>query len=220
MAFSPDGAYLALALPDGTIRLQSGPREDDLLAVLDGVQGEVDGLRFSPDSRRLAALGADNAVHIWDLETRQRVRAAGLAAIQNTLINKLTINAEASRLAIGDQVWDVASGARLDSSSWYLRGILSAPREDTALYLERTRVTLSRVSTGDILRDIAPFDPEVLRVVAATPDGAFVAVKQYGGEEEVWPRCMTSQAARWSGRSGAMATTSARWRSARTAGCS
>jgi eukaryotic-like serine/threonine-protein kinase len=67
---SPDGALLAAAGAGDEIFLLSA-RSLQWLHVLDAGQGEVNGLAFDPASRRLASVGDDGTLRIWDLETRQ-----------------------------------------------------------------------------------------------------------------------------------------------------
>jgi len=53
---------------DGAIKLQD-PATGKLLHSLEGHEGSVDTLSFSPDSRILASSGVVGAINLWDLST-------------------------------------------------------------------------------------------------------------------------------------------------------
>jgi DNA-binding beta-propeller fold protein YncE len=68
VAFSPNGKVLASAFGStAQISLWDTNSWQELGQALSGSQGEVDALAFSPDSRMLAAGGADRLVHLWDI---------------------------------------------------------------------------------------------------------------------------------------------------------
>lgn len=70
--FSPDGARLASAGADGTIRIWDAASGEQI-AILQGHTSSVLDVAFLADGRRVVSAGADGTVRVWDLETGEQV---------------------------------------------------------------------------------------------------------------------------------------------------
>ncbi len=73
VAFSPDGALLASAGQDGTIRLWDAATHQAVGEPLTGHAGPVNQVAFSPDGALLASASEDRTVRLWSVGTGQTV---------------------------------------------------------------------------------------------------------------------------------------------------
>jgi WD40 repeat protein len=74
VSFSPDGKMLAVGYLEGRLQLW-GLEEEKLIRELEGYQGEVLDLAFSPDGKILAAIFGypDFAIQLWTVPEGERL---------------------------------------------------------------------------------------------------------------------------------------------------
>jgi WD40 repeat protein len=134
VAFSRDGTFIAA----GTGVAGSAPGTGNEIMVWNAATRELVGelvghtrpvrrLEFSPDSQRVASIGADKTIRIWDINTRQEqlsVQAHSQAGYC------LAFSPDGRRLASGSndinaKLWDMSTGRELLTLRGHTGGILS-----------------------------------------------------------------------------------------------
>src|SRR5262245_14413175 len=73
VAFSADGALLASAGGDGTIKIRNSKTGEQVQTLPRAHSDAVVSVAFHPDGKHLASTGADRRVKVWDLTTGQQV---------------------------------------------------------------------------------------------------------------------------------------------------
>lgn len=128
LAFSPDGATLAVGFADG-VRLLEGETGQELARLPDG-GGGISALVWSPDGRRIAGARYDGVLRLWEVTNGKRLRTlrGHIGAV-----NALAWSPDGAMLAsAGDdltvRIWDAETGevrhplekhrARVTSLAW------------------------------------------------------------------------------------------------------
>jgi WD40 repeat protein/uncharacterized caspase-like protein len=70
--FSPDGAYIATASRDKSIKLWDAETGLEIRSLL-GHQGTVTAIDFSPDGTMMASGAGDNTIRVWDISNGEKI---------------------------------------------------------------------------------------------------------------------------------------------------
>jgi WD40 repeat protein/tRNA A-37 threonylcarbamoyl transferase component Bud32 len=108
LTYSPDGATLALAARDKSVRIFD-PEKSTQLKVLLGHTGVVRALAYSADGRLLASAGDDKIIRLWNVQTGEKIaelsgHASGITALAFSKRNEL------ASVDTGDEgihIWDI-----------------------------------------------------------------------------------------------------------------
>ncbi len=117
IAFTGDGARLATADAEGTIKIWADVEKLDsksiALVTLKGHQGAINTVGFSIDGKRLVSASADKTARVWDLENA----GAALRPLQGhsndpSLVTRFSPDGQLIATASGRSVrlWDAATG--------------------------------------------------------------------------------------------------------------
>ena len=120
VAWSPDGATVAAAGGDGTVRLWQRTGPDELAPgprVLSGPTMAVQSPVFSPDGQRLAVAGFDNMITVWDLSDNTSMVLRG----HRDSVSTVAFSPDGRRLASASadgtvRIWDATGRARPDGA--------------------------------------------------------------------------------------------------------
>ena len=114
VVFSPDGARIASAGFDATVRVWDAVSGDELLTIR-GHSDWVWSVAFSPDGRRIASGGGDRTVRVWDAASGEKLLTL---SGHSDSVWAVVFSPEGARIASAGndatvRVWDSASGDEL-----------------------------------------------------------------------------------------------------------
>jgi WD40 repeat protein len=183
VAFSPDGALLATASTDKTIKLwnvESGQQ----VTTLVGHGATVNGMSWNPEGNVLATAAADGVI-LWDVPSGRIVRR--LVEASPTEVYSVAFDPDGARVATGDQygtltIWDVASAQVTASFTPHLGPIFKvafSPQRGSGLLATASLDRTARLWNAEN-EQIGRFDHDnTVRDLAFSPDGRRLATASW-----------------------------------------
>lgn len=208
VVFSPDGARLASASRDETVRLWDAVT-GALLQTLEGHSDWVSSVAFSPNGAQLASSSRDKTVRLWDAAT---------GALQQTLeghldtVLSVAFSPNGARLASASRdntiyLWDAATGTlqqALEGHSSWINSVAFSP--DGARLVsasDDTNVCLWDAATGT-LQQALKGHLSFVKSVAFSPDGARLASASNDQTVRLWDAATGALQQALEGHSGAV----------------
>ena len=195
LSFSPDGKTLAsggATSADPTARLWDVASRTEI-GTLEGHERFITSLAFSPDGEILASGGGDNAIKLWDVQTREL--SATLALASGDRSAKVAFSPDGATLVSGSnfgvlQLWDVATRTEIATLAEDLRRLHSiyalaiSPDGTVLAFGLGSAVWLWNLATRTEIANLA--HPSDLRSLAFSPDGATLVSGVWNGSIHLW----------------------------------
>jgi WD40 repeat protein len=150
---------------------------------LDGHNGSVNSVSFSPDGKTLATGSSDNTIKLWDVETGKEIRTLsghnGYARGEDNHISSVSFSSDGKTLTSGSNddtiiLWNVETGEEIRTLSGHngsVNSVSFSPDGKTLATGSRDKtIKLWNVETGQEIRTLSGHN-EGVSSVSFSPDG-------------------------------------------------
>jgi WD40 repeat protein len=210
VAFSPDGSRLASAHRAGVVKIWDGRTGQEVFSLAhssgdaipqQGWEGAVVGVAFHPDGNRLASVGFDETVKVWDLTTHRVIypfqgqpHPVGGNPEPPSPMRGVAFSPDGRFLALAsaDQtihVWDLTTGSKaftlLGHTAWVYSVVFSPDGKRLASASEDQSVRVWDLTTRQMVHLLQGHTASVLSV-AFNPDGSRLASASHDTTIRIW----------------------------------
>ncbi len=190
VAFSPDGATLAVGCTDSTVMIWDRGSWTMSYTLRRHKGGRVRAVAFSPDNKTLATAGSDGIARLWDYRSQ-----TALCALRGHTrsVNTVAWSPDGETLATGSsdgsiRLWDGQSGAALQvlNFHWGYVSTLTFSPADMLVSGGKDRVVrVIDYRSGQLLRKLEGH-MELVSAVAFSPDGLTLATASADQTVKLW----------------------------------
>ena len=155
-----------------------------------GHTSHIGAVAYSPDGKRIATGGSDNAVRLWDLETGRLIRSLP----HEKTIKAIAFSPDGKQVAVSSErswlrIWNPLTGQVIktlkDADSSGQNAIVYSNDGTHLLGAAFNKLELIEVSSGKVVRE---FESDLKHITAATvsTDGSLIVAGYYGGDLALW----------------------------------
>ncbi|MCE9616478.1 MAG: WD40 repeat domain-containing protein [Lentisphaerae bacterium] len=196
VAFSPDGALLASAADDATIKLWQVP-SGNLVRTLVGHGKDVRAIAFSPDGRQLVSASKDDSVRMWNVSDGRQAYIFGTSQPEartvafspdGKIVASAGGNQEENPLLI---LWDATNGVPRQVLTWHTREVRAVTFSPDGLWLASAgldaTIILWQVGTNGTVSHVRSVAAgSAVHAIAFAPDGQQLAAGMANNSVTLW----------------------------------